>query len=144
MRSLRRLSVVSAMLSAIILVLCSASLPAQTATTPPSFSVPLQNAPPLVAPLPPLVASPKSAPQLSPDTMRRLFDKLNAQKLSPLASDDGPCYTLRTYSFTRGHDPASVPRLSSSTTCLPSSQSHLRELIKTPLNHQPDSSHLAR
>jgi len=75
--------------------------------------------------------------------MRRLFDKLNAQKLTSLASDDGPCYTLRTYGFTPGHDRAEAPHLSSRTTCLPSSKSHLRELIKTPPNQPMDGLHLA-
>jgi len=57
---------------------------------------------------------------------------LKAQQTALLAQNNGPCYTLRTYGFTTGHDPAEAPRLSSHTTCTPASKSHVRELVKAP------------
>lgn len=145
MRSLRRLSVVSAAPVFAILVLCCAGVRAQTAALPPTASVPLQIPSPFVVQMPPLVGPIPSAPQLagpsttlhlpplSPGTIHRL-ETLDAPKLPLLARSEGPCYALRSYRFTTGRDRASVPRLSGSATCTPAAETHLKEVVKAP-NH---------
>jgi hypothetical protein len=108
---------------------------------------PLQNPVPFVAPaLPPLSGAQSLAPQLpapsttvrvppvSPGTIQRL-QALDAQKLALLSRNHGPCFTLRTYGFTAGPDPAEAPRLTSSTTCTPASGANVRELVKAPPSH---------
>jgi hypothetical protein len=134
MRSLCRLSVAS------ILLLCSAAASAQTAAqpAPPQTPTPfvVQISPPLstnqAAPQLPAPSTTFLVPPLSSNTIHRLEADLNAQKLSLLAQNNGPCYALRTYGFTTGHEPAAVPHLSSQTTCTAASKTHLRELVKTP------------
>lgn len=144
MRSLRRLSVASIVSVSATLLLCSTRVRAQTLAAPPAGSVaspapfasqiPPLSLPPLFPVGPPQVqALPLRVPPLSPDTIHRLGTP-DAQKLSLLARNNGPCYTLRTYGFTPGHDPGEAPRLSTHTTCTPASKSHLRGLVKTPLN----------
>jgi hypothetical protein len=133
MRSLGRLSVVS------ILLLCSAAVSAQTAAQP----APPQNPVPFVAQIVPPLSIDQSAPQLpAPSATFRLpplspgathnLQAMNAQNLALLAPNNGPCYALRTYGFTTGHDPAATPRLSSQSTCTPASKSHIKELVKAP------------
>ena len=149
MQSLRRLSVVSIAPLSAILVLCPAGVRAQTVAAPPTATVPSQNAAPFAAQIPPLFPTGQFSPPLvqmlsqrfriaplSANTIHRLWT-LHLQRLTLLARNDGPCYALRTYGFTSGHDLAEVPRLSSQTTCTPASKSHLRELVNTP----PNSSH---
>src|SRR6185312_7350739 len=123
MRSLRRLSVVSIASLPAVLLLCTAGASAQTAAALSTQPAPLQNPVPFVAPV---------LPPLSPNTMHHLQEQaqaLKAQQTALLAQNNGPCYTLRTYGFTTGHDPAEAPRLSSHTTCTPASKSHVRELV---------------
>lgn len=148
MRSLRRLSVVSiALLSAILL--CSASARAQAAAEP--SMPPPTNA----AQLPPLLLAGQPAAQpCLPSTAFRLppvFKRaipspqpldsihtvlpLNTQQVASLSHSNGVCYSLRTYGFTSGHDLATAPRLTSSTTCTPASGTHVKELVKSPSNH---------
>lgn len=144
MRSLRRLSVVSIASLPAALLLFTTGVSAQTAPAPSARPTLLQNPVPFVAPiLPPLSAAQLSAqqlpapyttlrvPPLSPKTIHRL-GTMDPQKLILLAQNNGPCYTLRTYGFTTGHDPAEAPRLSSHTTCTPASKSHVRELVNAP------------
>lgn len=139
MRSLRRLSVASIVPVSAVLIFSSAAVRAQAAPTPPApgpapfaARVPPLFLPPLFPVGPPQVqASPLRVPPLSPDTIHRLGIP-DAQKLSLLARNNGPCYTLRTYGFTPGHDPGEAPRLSTHTTCTPASKSHLRGLVNTP------------
>lgn len=151
MRSLRRLSAVSIALLSAILVLGSVSTPAQTASAPSAQPAALQNPVPFVAPvLPPLFPSGKAStsplvesspdlhvPPLSAGQIQRLqaLNARDAQKLTLLSRNQGPCYTLRTYGFAPGQYPAEAPRLSSSTTCTPASGTHIRELVKIPSSH---------
>lgn len=159
MRSLRRLSVVSIVPLSAILVLCSTNAHAQTAAAPPNASLPSQPAASFAAQIPPLFPTGQSAPQppvpstifpLPPLFTRTIHNdqpldtthtvewlngqvqRLNARQAALLARNDGPCFALRTYGFTAGHDPAEAPRLSSHTTCTPASKSRLRELVTTP------------
>ena len=156
MRSLRRLSVVSIASLSASLLLCSAGVRAQTVAAPPTATVPSQNAAPFAAQIPPLFPTGQSSPPLiqmlsqrfriaplSPDAIHRL-ETLDTQRLPLLARNDGPCFALRTYGFTAGHDPAEVPRLSSHTTCTPASKSHIRELVKSPSNSSHQAELLTR
>lgn len=143
MRSLRRLSVISAASLSAIFALCAADARAQSASVPSAQLTPQKPAP-FASVIPPLFSTGTTAPQpssplatlppLSANTIHRLEaqNALKARKLSLLAQNNGPCYALRTYGFTPGHDPAEAPRLSSHTTCTPASKSHLRELIEAP------------
>ena len=152
MRSLHRLSVVS-IVSLAAIILCSTSAHAQTAAAPSIAPAPSPNATPFAMQIPPSAWTSPSPLQLpAPSTTFRLppppsanrihtlestihtLEAQDAQRLALLARNDGPCYALRTYGFTAGHDPAEVPRLSSHTTCTPASKSHIRELVKTPSN----------
>jgi hypothetical protein len=138
MRSLSRLSLAST-----AILLCSAGLHAQTSA--PTQPAPWPNPAPLAAPISPLLSTGQSSspqqsglsfrlPPLSPGTIYNL-KALKAQRPALLARNDGPCYALRAYGFTTGHDPAAAPRLSSHTTCTPASGTHLRELVKNPSAH---------
>ena len=142
MPSLRGLSAVSAVSLSIFLVMGSADVHAQNIAAPPAVSAPAQI-PPLAVPILPPLSTSQSAPQLplpsttfrlpplSPNAIHRL-ETLNAQRLPLLARNEGPCYTLRTYGFTAGQDPAEAPHLSSHTTCTPASQSHAKVIVLAP------------
>ena len=144
MQSLRRLSVVSIAPLSATLILCAVSVRAQTPAAPSATPAPSNNASPFSAQLPPLFSTGQSSPPLvqMPSTPFRLpplslgtSQNRNIVQMQNLALNQGPCYTMRTYGFTTGHDPAAAPRLSTSTTCTPASQTHVKELVNAPASH---------
>lgn len=149
MRSLRRFSAVSIAFLPAILLLSFVGARAQSAPTPSVQARPSATSPAWVFHVSPPLTTPFAAPQLSlpsataplprlsPETMKTLMKKLDAEKLTVVARNDQPCYTMRTYGFTTPKEGPAAPQMTSYKTCTPASQRHLRELVIVPQPTKP-------
>jgi hypothetical protein len=58
--------------------------------------------------------------------------KLLQRKLSTLAQNAAPCYTIRSYRFTRDNPNSDTTTFANYSTCQPSTQFHVKDAVNTP------------